>query len=298
VPAGRVNGSAGERGLSVYMELTKPRLASLVVITTVVGYLVAASGVIHWGTLLCTALGTALVAGGANVLNQWWESRWDAMMQRTQGRPLPSQRVRPRRAILFGVGIAWVGCALLAWTVNVLSAALAAATLLIYLLAYTPLKRRTTLCTLVGAVVGAVPPMIGWAAATGRIHAGAWVLFVLMFIWQIPHFLAIAWMYRQDYERAGFRMLPVVDPTGRATCGILVVYCLALLPVSAAVAMVGLSGWLYLAGAMVMGAGMLVLAGRLHQERSIGAARTVFLASIAYLPLLLALMVMDPTSLF
>jgi protoheme IX farnesyltransferase len=291
-------GASDDRGLAVYLELTKARLASLVVITTVVGYLVAAGGVVDWSALLRTGLGTALVACGANVLNQWWELRWDGMMERTRGRPLPSRRIRPRTAFRFGTTLSLLGCCLLAATVNILSAALAAATLLIYLLIYTPLKRRTTLCTLAGAVVGALPPMIGWAAATGRIHAGAWVLFVLMFIWQIPHFLAIAWMYRQDYERAGFRMLPVVDPTGGATCGILVVYCLALLPVSAAVAMVGLSGWIYLAGAVALGAGMLVLAGRLHHERTTSAARNVFMASIAYLPLLLVLMVMDPTSLF
>ncbi len=298
IPAPRDAAVGGESGFAAYAELTKPRLASLVVATTGVGYLLGAGASVEWGMLVWTAVGTALVAGAANALNQWWELRWDAVMHRTRRRPLPSRRVRPDAALLFGCGIACLGLATLAILVNGLSAGLAATTFLIYLLIYTPLKRRTTLCTLAGAVVGAIPPMIGWAAATGRIHAGAWVLFALMFIWQIPHFLAIAWMYRQDYERAGFRMLPVVDPTGQTTCGILVVYCLALLPVSAAVAMVGLSGWVYLIGAMTMGAGFLVLAGRLHRERSAPAARAVFIASIAYLPLLLVLMVVDPTSLF
>jgi protoheme IX farnesyltransferase len=265
--------------------------------TTAVGFVLAAPNDIDGWRLLATVIGTALVGAAANAVNQSWEVRQDALMHRTRNRPLPSGRIGRRAALIHATVLAASGLAVLAAWVNVRSAGLALAALLLYVLAYTPLKRRSTLCTPVGAIVGAIPPLIGWAAAGRGLDAGAWVLFVLLFLWQIPHFLAIAWLYRDDYARAGFHMLPSVDPSGRLTCGMVVLYTLALLPASAAVAMVGLSGWVYLCGAAVLGAGFLALAIRFYRERSDTAARIVFLGSITYLPLLLGLMVADLTRL-
>lgn len=287
--------TAGRRWVP-YVELTKPGLSSLVVATSAVGYVLGAAGAIDWFRLLCTVVGTGLVAGSASVLNQCWEVPWDRRMERTRRRPLPSRRLSVPQGLVFGLALAVFGEFLLAGLVGWPSAVLALLTLVIYVVVYTPLKRRTTLCTLVGAIVGATPPVIGWSAAGGVDQAGPWILFALLFIWQIPHFLAIAWLYRADYSRSGFRMLPVVDPTGRATCGMVLVYTLALLPVSVAVGMVGLAGWVYLAGAMLLGIGFLFLGARLYVERTVGAARRVFVASITYLPLLLLLMVFDPTT--
>jgi protoheme IX farnesyltransferase len=280
-----------------YAELTKPRLTSLVLVTTALGYLLARSGALEPARLVAAVIGTALVAGGANGLNQWWEAAPDARMKRTRGRPFPSGRISPRSGFAFAAGLSALGFVLLLQLVNALTAALALISWACYLLVYTPLKRRTTLNTLVGAVSGAVPPMMGWTAATGSLGAGAWVLFAVLFIWQIPHFLAIAWVHREDYARGGFRMLPVVDPDGRATFRIAFVYCLGLLPAAWAAALVGLSGWFYLAGATVLGLGLLHSGLRLCREGSEAAARRLFLASIAYLPVLLLLMLLDPTRL-
>jgi protoheme IX farnesyltransferase len=280
-----------------YAELTKPRLTSLVLVTTALGYLLARSGAPEPARLVAAVIGTALVAGGANALNQWWEAASDARMKRTRGRPFPSGRISPGPGFAFAAGLSALGFVLLLQLVNALTAALASISWACYLLVYTPLKRRTTLNTLVGAVSGAVPPMMGWTAATGSLGAGAWVLFAMLFIWQIPHFLAIAWVHREDYARGGFRMLPVVDPDGRATFRIAFVYCLGLLPAAWAAALVGLSGWFYMAGATVLGLGMLHCGLRLCREGSEAAARRLFLASIAYLPVLLLLMLLDPTRL-
>lgn len=280
-----------------YAELTKPRLTSLVLVTTALGYLLARTGPVEWGTLFAAVLGTALVGGGANGLNQWWESGADARMERTRGRPLPSGRLAARAGFAFSVAVTVAGAALLLQFVNPLTAGLALASWAVYLFAYTPLKPRSTLNTLVGAVSGAIPPIMGWTAATGRLEPGAWALFAILFVWQIPHFLAIAWVHRRDYAGGGFRMLPVIDPTGRATFRIVVLYCVALLPVTYSAALIGLTGWIYLAGATVLGLGMLRAGFRLYRERSAEAARALFLASIAYLPTLFLLMLLDPTRL-
>ena len=279
------------------MEITRPGLVALVTATTAVGFVLAAPHDVDGWRLLATVIGTALIGAAANAVNQSWEARWDAVMERTRNRPLPRGRISRRAAMIHAAVLAAVGLATLVTAVNLPSTGLALAAMLLYVLAYTPLKRRSTLCTPVGAIVGAIPPLIGWAAAGRGLDAGAWVLFVLLFLWQIPHFLAIAWLYRDDYARAAFRMLPSVDPCGRLTCGMVVLYTLALLPASAAVAMVGLSGWVYLCGAAVLGAGSLALAVRFYRERSDTAARIVFVGSITYLPLLLGLMVADPTRL-
>lgn len=293
--AARVAGSSA--GWRTYAELTKPRLTSLVLVTTALGYLLARTAAVEWGTLLAAVLGTALVGGGANGLNQWWESEADARMRRTRRRPFPSGRLTGRAGFAFSVAVTLAGVGLLLQFVNPLTAGLALASWAIYLFAYTPLKPRTTLNTLVGAISGAIPPMMGWSAATGRIGAGAWVLFAILFVWQIPHFLAIAWVHRDDYGEGGFRMLPVVDPEGQSTFRIVVLYCVALLPVTCAAAFLGISGWIYLAGAAVLGLGLLLAGLRLYRERSSVAARRLFLASIAYLPTLFLLMLLDPTRL-
>jgi protoheme IX farnesyltransferase len=237
------------------------------------------------------------VGGGANGLNQWWEAERDARMTRTRNRPLPSGRLPARAGFAFSVAVTVLGTALLIQFVNALTAGLALASWAIYLFAYTPLKPRSTLNTLVGAVSGAVPPVMGWTAATGRLESGAWVLFAILFVWQIPHFLAIAWVHRRDYDAGGFRMLPVIDPTGRATFRIVVLYCVALLPATYSAALLGLSGWIYLAGATVLGLGLLRAGFRLYRDRSAESARRLFLASIAYLPTLFLLMLLDPTRL-
>jgi protoheme IX farnesyltransferase len=269
-----------------------------VLVTTALGYLKANAGPVDWVELVGAVLGTALVGGGANGLNQWWEVAADARMRRTRGRPFPTGRVTVRGGVAFSAAITLLGLWVLAQFVNGLTAALGFVSWAVYLFAYTPLKPRTTLNTLVGAVSGALPPMMGWTAATGRIEAGAWVLFAILFIWQIPHFLAIAWVHREDYEGGGFRMLPVVDPTGRTTFRIAFLYCVGLLPVAYSAALLGLTGWIYLVGATVLGIGMLTAALRLWRMRTAEAARRLFLTSIAYLPALFLLMVLDPTRLY
>jgi protoheme IX farnesyltransferase len=266
-------------------------------VTTGLGFLLGSAGPVNVGSLLVAVLGTALVGGGANGLNQWWEVGRDARMRRTRARPLPSGRIGRRGAFLFSVAITVLGTAVLFLFANALTAWLALTSWAVYLFAYTPLKPRSTLNTLVGAVSGAVPPMMGWTAATGRVESGAWVLFAILFVWQIPHFLAIAWVHRRDYDAGGFRMLPVIDPTGRATFRIVVLYCVALLPATYSAALVGLSGWIYLIGATVLGLGLLRAGFLLYRDRSAESARRLFLASIAYLPTLFLLMLLDPTRL-
>jgi protoheme IX farnesyltransferase len=284
------------RALSIYLELAKARLATLVVLTAAVGHVVASGGRPHLITLSWTIIGTALTAFGANILNQWREIEPDRRMHRTRERPLPSGRISRTRAATWGASSALVGIVVLAGGTNNLTAALSLLVILLYVLVYTPMKRVSPLNTLLGAVCGAVPPMMGWTAATGRIELGAWILFAILFLWQIPHFLALAWLYREDYHRGGFRMLPSVDPSGRQTGRAAVVYALALLPLSAIAYAGGLAGVAYLAGSQILGLILAALALGLLMERSATRARRLFLASILYLPLLLALMVADPVA--
>ncbi len=280
---------------STYAELTKPGLTALVLVTTGLGYLLGATGSVDWWRLALAILGTALVGGGANGLNQWWETGPDSRMKRTRERPFPSGRLTPRGGFVFSVAVTLLGLLVLFGGVNALAGGLALLSWVVYLFLYTPLKPQTTLNTIVGAVSGALPPMIGWTAATGSLDPAAFVLFAILFVWQIPHFLAIAWIYREDYESGGFRMLPVVDPAGRATFRIVVVYCIVLLPVTYSAAFVGISGWIYLFGSTILGLGMLFAALRLYRDRTIGAARRLFFTTIAYLPALFLLMLLDPT---
>jgi protoheme IX farnesyltransferase len=279
----------------VYLELAKARLATLVVLTTVAGFVLASAGDVHLGTLLWAVVGTALTAFGANILNQCVEVERDRKMHRTRTRPLPAGDVTRSTATVWGVVSALVGLVVLLVGTNTLTAGLAALVILLYLLAYTPMKVLTPFNTVVGAVCGAIPPVMGWTAAAGRIEAGAWVLFGVLFLWQIPHFLALAWMYRDDYARGGFRMLSAVDTTGALTGRVAVVYALALLPVSVAAVAFEVSGALFLALSVPLGAAFALLAWQLMLHGTERAARRLFLASLIYLPLVLGLMVADAT---
>jgi protoheme IX farnesyltransferase len=276
-----------------YVALAKPRLNMLVVASTLAGYAMAAGGVSHLFTLLATLLGTGLVAGGASAFNQLLERDSDALMRRTRLRPLPDGRLGARDALLFASMLSVSGLLILAAAVNVLSAAVALATLASYAVVYTPLKRRTSFATVIGAIPGALPPVIGWTAARGDLSQGAWVLFGIVFLWQLPHFLAIAWIYRDDYARAGIPMLPVIEPDGRSTARQTVVYSAALLPVALAPTLVGMSGLVYFGGAFVLTAAFLGAAIAFAVSRAVPDARRLFFASIIYLPLLWILMIAD-----
>jgi heme o synthase len=277
--------------LSDFLELTKPRITMLVLLTAAVGYAVGGRG-FSPGAFLLFLAGTALLCSGASALNQYLEREADARMVRTSRRPIPAGRLRPEEALVFGLAVSAVGLALLA-AVNVLTLAIGAASLLLYVLAYTPLKRITSLCTVVGAVPGALPPLMGWAASRGSLGAAGWGLFAILFLWQLPHFLAIGWLYREDYARGGFPMLAVTDAGGASTGRQSLLYATALLPVTLLAGMLAGAGKGYLWGALLLGAAFLVCAGRFAWKRSIPAARTLFLVSVLYLPLLLGLMVFD-----
>jgi protoheme IX farnesyltransferase len=275
-----------------WLELTKPRITLLVVFTALVGFVTSAPAP-RWSVLLLAALaGTGLVAAGASALNQVLERATDARMNRTRNRPIPAGRIRPAEATLFGALLTGAGLALLAALCGPLAALVAFATWASYLFLYTPLKRRTHLATLVGAVPGALPPVIGWAAASGRLEPGAFILFAIVFLWQIPHFLAIAWLYRDDYERGGLQVLPVIDREGVLTGRQAVIHSVALLVVSLAPVAAGLGGTLYLAGAVVLGVALTLAALRLARARDLGAARFLFLASVLYLPALTSLLLL------
>lgn len=273
-----------------FIALTKPRLNSLVLVTTTVCFYLAAPDA---GTLWLigpTIVGTALVAGGASALNQVYERKADGLMLRTRHRPLPSGRLLPAEARGFGIALSLIGLAVLTYT-RPLAAGLALATLATYILIYTPLKCRTPLATVVGAVPGALPAALGWVAANGSMTLEAWVLFGIVFLWQIPHFLAIAWIYREDFARAGFQVLPVVEPSGRRTARLVLLFLAGLLPVSLAPAWVGMAGTPYLLGAALLGFGFAVLSVRFAWHRSMQNARNLFAGSLVYLPLLWVLLV-------
>jgi protoheme IX farnesyltransferase len=276
-----------------YIQLAKPRLNVLVVATSAAGYYLGGSPAPDLALMAQAVAGTALVAGGAAVLNQVYERDTDALMRRTRLRPLPDGRISPGDARLYGFGLSTTGLLLLALRANWLSAALALATLVIYLVVYTPMKRRTPLSTLVGAVPGALPALIGWTASHGSIAVGGATLFAIVFLWQIPHFMAIAWLYRDDYGKAGFPMLPVIEPEGRRAGRQAVAYAAALLPVSLVPTVVGIAGSMYLGSALVLGLVLLVLAVRFAFARSEGSARALFIGSITYLPLLWIVMIVD-----
>ncbi len=279
--------------VSAYLELTKPRITRLVMITAAAGFLAARPRGIEWLLLFHTMAGVGILAGGTNALNQWWERERDALMHRTRNRPLPSGRIRPLHAFLFGLVLGLGGILYLLAFVNPLTAALGGTTLGSYVLVYTPLKVRTQWSTLIGSVPGALPIAGGWAAATGGVGMAGWVWFAILLLWQMPHFLALGWMYREDYRRGGFAILGVQDDTGRRTGRHAVGYTALLLPVSLLPALLGNTGVVYLVIAGALGVGMLTLAVGLARHRESRAARRLFLASIAYLPLLLLVLVLD-----
>lgn len=274
-----------------YLELSKSRIVMMVLITTASGYLFAAPHV-DWMLLLNTLAGTALVAAGTNALNQYVEREHDAKMKRTRLRPLPDGRITPRAALLFSISIAVIGTIFLWLAVNGLTAALGAFTLVSYIFVYTPLKRVSTVCTLIGAIPGAIPPLMGWTAATGALGAGGWIVFGILFFWQLPHFMAISWMYRDDYARGGFAMLSVQDDDGRATARQAVFYSLALLTVSVLPPFFGLATYVYLAGALVAGVAMTVASLAFLKDRSPRSARRLFMSSNFYLIAAMLLLVL------
>lgn len=288
-PAGRF--SAGR--WSDYLELAKPEVTSLIVVTTAIGFVLGSPGPVPFLLLLHTLVGTLLVAAGTGALNQFWERHTDALMRRTARRPIPSGRLSAAPALAFGAGCVVGGTAYLALAANILAAGLAFATFVTYLFVYTPLKRRTTACTTVGAFPGAVPPLIGWAAASGSLGPGAWILYAVLFLWQFPHFMAIAWMYREDYGRAGIVMLPVVEPDGLRTSRQILAASAILIPVSVLPYVAGLAGGWYVVGAIVLGAAFLYFGVRLVRLRTVAAARRLLLASVIYLPLLGAVLLLD-----
>jgi len=289
-PASPMGASDSRGGWRDYLELTKPRLSALVLVTAAAGFWLGIRTGEALGRIVPLLLGTGLVAGGANALNQWSERDRDALMGRTKHRPLPAGRMSPEAACRFGLGLSVAGLLILGIAVDSLSSALAALSWAIYLLLYTPMKRWTPLCTLVGAIPGALPPVIGWAGARHALGLEAWALFAILFVWQLPHFLALAVLYRNDYARAGFSMLPLVEADGLATARQTLLYGMALLPVSLFPAMIGIATTTYFYGAIVLSLAFLVIAARAAWSRSSHTARALFRTSVLYLPGLLGLL--------
>jgi heme o synthase len=283
------------RRISDFWTLTKPEVNFLVVISALAGFYAASRGPLDWMLLLHTLAGTLLVASGTATLNQLMERDADALMRRTSLRPLPSGRMPAAHALLFGIALSVAGGVYLLTAVNALACILAMSTLLTYLLIYTPLKRRTPWCTFLGAFPGAAPPLIGWAGAAGSLSREAWVLYAILFLWQFPHFLAIAWMYREDYSRAGLKMLPQNDAEGSAAMRQVMAGSLLLLPVSLLPAWMGQAGTIYLTGAVLLGLMYIYSGFRLNSVRTNTRARRLLLASVVYLPIVFALLMLNKT---
>jgi protoheme IX farnesyltransferase len=282
-----------------YIALTKPRITWLILMSTGVGYFFGAQKGLqgstgwHFLTLLHTIIGTGLIASGTAALNQWYERKADGMMRRTQARPLPSGRLNAGNALTFAIVISIAGFVELWFGANPLAAVLGLITLLTYLFVYTPLKQRSPHSTTFGSVPGAMPPLIGFAAACGTLTWDAWVLFAILFLWQFPHFYAIAWMYKEDYARAGIRMLPVVEPDGKSTARRILLYSIALIPISLMPKFFAMAGNVYLYGALALGLVFVYYGLRIRWDRTRQQARRVLLASVIYLPLLFSLMLFD-----
>ena len=283
---------APRRFVTDLFELVKARLTSLVLLTTAVGFYLGSGSTVDYSALFRVVFGTAAAAAGAAALNQWWERKADALMHRTKMRPVPAGRMRPAEALALGFVFSIFGIGYLALTCNALSAVLAAITITIYIFAYTPLKRASTANTIVGAIPGAIPPVIGWAAARGAIDAGAWSLFLILLLWQLPHFFAIAWMYREDYSRAGFRMISSDDLSGERSASQSVLFCILLLILGGLPAFVGIVTFAYLPIELLLGGLFIAVAMRFLRVRTREAARLLFITSIVYLPLLLAALVL------
>ena len=281
------------KSLSIYIELTKPRILSMVLVTTTIGYFLAAKGVHPLGTLFLTLLGVGCATGGSAALNNYLEREVDGKMVRTRDRALPAGLIQPANALAYGISLVLFGLFILVWAVNLLTGFLVLLAAFLYVLVYTPMKRLTWLNTTFGAIPGAIPPLCGWAAGTGRLDAGAWVLFLILFAWQHPHFYAIAWMFKDDYRDAGFKMLPVVDPSGVSTFRQTIFFAILLLGVSVLPTTIGMTGRIYCIGALMMGLALLAVGVLFTRSKSFLDARRLLKASVIYLPLLLLLIIID-----
>jgi len=279
--------------MTIYFELGKIRLSALVLFTTFAGYLSAQGLGLDFVHMITTLLGTGLAAVGANGLNQVFERDRDALMERTKDRPLPTGRISLRHAAASSAATALVGCLLLWWRIGSLPAVLALGTVVLYVGVYTPLKPRSTMNTLVGSVVGAIPPMIGWSAVTGGLERGAWLLGLLLFVWQVPHFLSLAWLYRDDYRRGGYKMMSLLDDSGDVNFRLMMIYAWVLLPLGLLMSLAGLAGPVFAVGSLVLGSVWLWQGIRCYRDRNPVNTRRVFLGSVMYLPLLLILMIAD-----
>jgi heme o synthase len=296
--AGAVRTTAQQRWWA-YVALAKPDVTFLVVITTLAGFYMGRGrmhGLADWALMANTVLGTTLVAAGTAALNHFIERNSDAQMRRTAARPLPSQILQPREALWFGAGLIVAGGIYLAAATNLLACGLALLTTLLYLAVYTPLKKHTPLATFIGSFPGAIPPLIGWAAATGKLSLGAWILFGILFLWQFPHFLAIAWMYREDYARGGIQMLPVVEPEGDRTFRQIIATAAILVPVSLLPSVIGITGPTYFFGALVLGMGLLQVCLWAERSRTNYRAKWLMHATVIHIPVLLAIMILDRLS--
>ncbi|MDQ2745662.1 MAG: heme o synthase [Acidobacteriota bacterium] len=284
--------SVGEK-LAAYLEMSKPRIAFMLVLTAAAGFYLGTAKGFDVVLFVNMVVGVTLLAFGVATLNQVWERKTDALMERTANRPLPTNKLSLTEALVFGVSLCVVSEIYLAVLVNVLTAILGLVVIVGYNLLYTPLKTRTSASTAIGAIPGALPPLMGFTAAANDITLGAWTLFAILFLWQFPHFLAIAWMYKEDYAKAGIKMLPVVEPSGRITARQIVVFTLMLLPVSLAPYFLGMSGLIYLIGASVLGVWFLAASIKAARAKSVEQSRKLLLVSVIYLPLLFALMVFN-----
>ena len=279
--------------LAAYVELTKPRIAFMLVLTAAAGFYLGADKAFDLTLFVNAMIGITLLAFGVATLNQVWERKTDALMERTQNRPLPTQKVSVAEALIFGVSLSLVAEIYLAFLVNYLTAILGLVVIVGYVLLYTPLKTRTSASTAIGAIPGALPPLMGFTAAANEISLGAWVLFAMLFLWQFPHFLAIAWMYRDQYAKAGILMLPVIEPQGKITARQIVVFTVLLLPVSLAPFFLGMTGIVYLIGATLLGIWFLVASVNAARAKTVEQARKLLLVSVLYLPIIFALMVFN-----
>ncbi len=279
--------------LEAYIELSKPNIMSLVLITTVLGYYLGGNGIESWLTLIITLIGTALSSGGAGALNHYLERDADSLMERTKNRPIPKGIIQPGNALMFGILLVLAGTVILVMQINLLTGFLSILTAFLYVLVYTPLKRITWLNTSIGSVPGALPPMGGWAAATGELETGAWILFAIMFLWQHPHFYAIAWMYKEDYALAKFKMLPVLEPDGKRTIRQIFWHLTLLVPVSVLLYIEGNSGLIYAIGVIFLTGLFFISAIPIAKDRTIKSAKLLLKSSVIYLPALLILIIID-----
>ncbi len=279
--------------ISGYFELTKPRILSMVLLTTALGYFLGAAKGWAWNVATYLLLGTSLVCAGAAALNHYLERDIDQKMLRTRNRPIPQGTIAPHDAMLFGIILILAGVFLLFWKVNLLTSFLSLLTAFLYVLVYTPLKRLSWLNTTIGAIPGALPPLGGWAAATGELSCGGWVLFLILFIWQHPHFYSIAWMFREDYKRGGLKMLPVVDPDGKSTFRQIIIFSILMLLTAALPFIIGMSGKIYLTGAIILSLIFFLSGLKLATTKTIPDARLLLQNSIVYLPVLLILILLD-----